>query len=142
VGFFPETAGAWLRSEIDTLSNRQWDPYEVTSEQIKEIKKIMPYWQGKTLFDIWSKACPSAVATKVINTGWADSTMSLFTNGFHFTPPWELILKNGICWYESKVKEALDKIDNADPGQIGKEHFYQALLLVITAAKNFANKYS
>ena len=141
-GFFPETAGAWLRNEIDTLSNRQWDPYDVTPEQVKEIKKIMPYWQGKTLFDIWSKACPPAISTKVIHSSWADSTMSLFTSGFHFTPPWELILKNGICWYEAKVKEALANIDYANPEQMGKEHFYQALLLVITAAKNFANKYS
>ncbi len=141
-GFFPEIAGAWLRNEIDGLPHRQWDPHDVTPGQVKEIKEIMRYWQGKTLFDLWSKACPPEIATKVIRTGWADSTMALYSNGFHFTPPWELILHNGLCSYESRVKEALANIDYANPEQMGKEHFYQALLLVISAIKDFANKYS
>ena len=32
--FIPEVQGAWFRKEIDTLSSREWDPFEVTPEQV------------------------------------------------------------------------------------------------------------
>ena len=130
----PEIHGAWLRNEIDTLSSRQWDPYEVSPQQVEEAKEILHYWQGRTLFDLWAKACPSEIAAKVIGKGWADSVMAAYSNGFHFTPPWELILSNGLAWYEAQGRDALARIDYTDPEQMGKNHFYQALLLVIAVA--------
>ncbi|MFC1990577.1 pyruvate formate lyase family protein [Chloroflexota bacterium] len=142
---FPEVSGAWLRGEIDTLSSRQWMPCGVTPQQVQEVKEIMRYWQGRTLYDRWAKACPSGVVTKVIGKGWADSGWSVYSNGYHFTPPWELILHNGISWYEDQVREALANSTNteySDLAQMGGNHFYQALLMTTAAIKDFAGKYS
>ncbi len=140
--FVPEVQSAWFRKEIDTISNRAWDPFEVTPQQVEEVKEMLDYWEGRTLFDLWQKACPPKIASKVTGKGWADSVMGLYTNGFHFTPAWEEILHHGIIWYETRVKEALAKIDHANPESMGRHHFYDALLIIIEAVKEFAENYS
>ncbi len=140
-GVLPEAQGTWLRRDIDGLPHREYDPFEVSPEQIKEIKQIMVYWRGKTLQDIWDKACPPEIVAKVSGSGWADCFM-LMTHGYHFTPAWEPILANGVSWYESQVRQALAKVDPLNPEQMGKDHFYKALLLVTQAIKGFANKYA
>ena len=62
--------------------------------------------------------------------------------GSHFNPPWELILGKGLSWYEERVREQLAALDSANPEQLGKEHFYHALLLVVEAIREFAIKYA
>ncbi len=140
--FFPEIASGWLRNEIDILANRPWDPFDVTPEQVAEIKEMLPFWQGKTLLDHWQKAVPPELAQRVSNKGWADCWAMLLMHGYHYTPPFEDVLKNGLSGYEARVKEALVQVDPKDTTQLGKRHFYEALLIVIGAIKGFAGKYS
>jgi len=140
--FHPEIASAWLRSEIDILANRPWDPFDVRPEQVAQIKEMLPFWQGKTLLDHWQKAVPGELASRVTGKGWADCWAMLVMLGYHYTPPFEDILKGGFSSYEERVKEALARVDPNDTGQLGKRHFYEALLIVIGAIKAFAEKYS
>jgi len=142
-GVCPECSD-WLlwNNEIDKLSHRKADPFEVTPEQVQEAKEILSKWQGQSLYSIWAKHCPPEIVAKVLGSGWANSAAAIFMNGLHFTPPWELILEKGVCWYEARVKERLAKLDYAKPDDMGKEHFYKALLIVIDAIRKFAEKYA
>lgn len=142
VGVNPECQATWLIREIEELPSRRYDPFEVSPDQVKEAKELFSYWHGKTVLDLWSKFCPAEVAGKVVGSGWADSKSWLVETGCHFTPAWELILKNGFSWYEARVRERLSAIDITDPKQMGKEHFYRGLLIVIEAIRNFATKYA
>jgi len=140
--FVPEIASGWLRNEIDILANRPWDPFDVTPEQVAEIKEMLPFWQGKTLLDHWQKAVPPELASRVSGKGWADCWAMLLMHGYHYTPPFGDILSNGFSGYEARVKEALARVDPNGTTQMGKRHFYEALLIVIDAIKGFAEKYS
>ncbi|MFH1650524.1 MAG: pyruvate formate lyase family protein [Chloroflexota bacterium] len=139
-GFVPEIASAWLRDEIDTLADRPWDPYDVRPEQVAEIKEMLAFWQGRTLFDLWKETCPPELARKVSGNGWADSWAMLMMHGYHFTPPWEEILNRGLVHYEKRVREALSGLAGDDSSE--KRQFHEALLTVIEAIKGFAEKYS
>lgn len=140
--FFPEIASAWLRNEIDILANRPWDPFDVTPEQVAEIRSILPFWQGKTLLDRWLKAIPPDLPNRVSGKGWADCWPMVLMHGYHFTPPFEDILKTGLSGYETRVKKALSQVGPNDTAQLGKRHFYEALLIVIGSIKGFSEKYS
>lgn len=140
--FIPEIAGGWLRNEIDILANRPWDPFDVTPEQVAEIKEMLPFWQGKTLLDHWQKAVPSDLANRVSGKGWADCWAMLLMQGYHYTPPFGDILSGGLSSYEARVKETLAQVDLNDTTQMGKRHFHESLLIVINAIKDFAEKYS
>ncbi|MFH1125448.1 MAG: pyruvate formate lyase family protein, partial [Pseudomonadota bacterium] len=140
--FLPEIASGWLRNEIDILANRPWDPFDVTPEQVAEIKEMLPFWQGKTLLDHWLKAVPPDLANRVSGKGWADCWAMLLMQGYHFTPPFEDILRHGFSGYEVRIKEALTRVDPNDTARMGGRHFYEALLILIDAIRGFAAKYS
>jgi pyruvate formate-lyase/glycerol dehydratase family glycyl radical enzyme len=142
-GVSPESDGGWLKAEIDDVPNREYDPYEISLEEAQEFKEIMRYWEGRTMLDLWRKACPAEVVNRVIGKGWADSLFGAVTyGGIHFNPPYEIILRNGISWYEDKVRDALANVDYTNPGQMGRHHLYEALLIVIAAIKESSGKYS
>ncbi len=140
--FIPEIASAWLRNEIDILHERPWDPFDVTGDQVAEIKEMLRFWEGKTLFDLWERACPPDLFSRVTGKGWADVWSMLAMHGYHFTPPWEAILGKGLIHYERRVQKAVSVLDVNDTSQMGKHHFYNALLMSIDAVKRFAQKYS
>jgi len=63
-------------------------------------------------------------------------------SGYHFNPPWEIILCEGLESYAKKVKARLEKLDLANPKDMGVENFLNALSIVINAVKAFAERYA
>ncbi|MBI2906664.1 MAG: hypothetical protein HYX92_03290 [Chloroflexi bacterium] len=141
-GFYPESNGAWLENQVDGLATREWDPFDISPQEVREVKEMMEYWRGRTLYDLWSRHCPPDLVNRVIGKGWADSLFGTVTHGCHFTPPFERILSDGLRWYEDRVRKSLDELDGTDPQRMDKENFYRGILLVIRASRDFAAKYS
>ena len=142
VPILPECHGGWLQFDLENLPLREQDPFQVTAEQMAEAREILAWWKGKTLYDVWNKACPEELASKVINTGWADVSVGVFFLGHHFTPPWERILNYGLHSFEEEVRQHLSRLDPSRPEDMGKEHFLNALLITTTAIKDLAIRYS
>jgi hypothetical protein len=56
----PEGAVAWVDRELDTLPTRPQDRFNITPEQIQELRAdIFPYWRGKTLEDTVAARVPA-----------------------------------------------------------------------------------
>ena len=138
----PECHGGWLLRDIDGLPIRPQDPFYVSPEQNAEIKALLPWWQGRSLYHVWRGLCPPEIARKVMDTGWADSAAGLFMLGYHFTPPWERILGFGLRSLEEEVQARLAGLDCARADDMGKEHFLKALLIVVGAIRSFAERYA
>ena len=60
----------------------------------------------------------------------------------HLAVNYERILKDGLRGYEKRVKEYKATLDLTDPESIDKYCFYNAVLIVLEAVRNFANRYS
>ena len=142
VPVIPETHGGWLLDDIENLPTREQDTFEVTDEQMVEVKKILNFWKDKNLFTLWLNKCPEEVSTKVIGTGWADCGSAVFMQGYHFTPPWAEILNSGLQLFEERVQERLTNLDLSNPEDMGKEHFFKALLIIIDAIRGYSNRCS
>ncbi len=142
VPIVPESHGGWLQWDLENLPLREQDPFQVPPEQMAEAKEILEWWKGKTLYDVWSKACPEELLDKVMSTGWADISVGVFFLGHHFTPPWEQILGFGLRSFEEKVRLHLSKLDMSNPEDMGKEHFLRALLIIVSAIKGLAERYA
>ena len=138
----PESQASWLMNDLENLPRRKVDPVRIPPKQIEEAKALLSFWQDETVCTLVTKFCPPEIAKKVLGTGWAETINLFHQSGCHFNPPWEPILEKGLVWYEDRVRERLAAFDYANPEQMGKEHFYRALLLVIEAIKNFATKYA
>jgi pyruvate formate-lyase/glycerol dehydratase family glycyl radical enzyme len=142
VPIVPECHGGWLQWDLETLPTRKQDPFNVPPEQMAEARELLGRWKGRTLYDAWSKACPEETASKVTGTGWADASAGLFMLGYHFTPPWERILGSGLRSFEEETRARLASLEAANPEHMGREHFLNALLIVIGAVKRFAHSYA
>ena len=47
--FSPDIAWRWLKDEIDTVSTRAQDPYQLAEEDKKVLlEEIFPYWEGRS----------------------------------------------------------------------------------------------
>lgn len=58
----PELSNNWFYNELDTMSTRPQDPYQITEEQKRLYREeIYPYWKGKTLRDFWDARAPKDV---------------------------------------------------------------------------------
>ncbi len=138
----PEVHGAWLLRDIQGLPTRPQDRCQVTPEQVAEVTEMLGAWKGKTLYDRWAKSCPPEVASKAIRTGWADASSGVFFLGYHFTPPWEKIVSQGLQPFEDQVRQRLSLLDYSNPQDMGKEHFLNALLITVEAVRGYASRYS
>lgn len=138
----PVNQATWLIDELDKLPIRKTDPVRVEPAQMEEARRLLPYWLDKTIYAIGSKFCPPELMRKVQGTGWAEAGGYYHQGGAHFNAPWELILEKGLVWYEERVKWRLAEFDYSEPAEMGKEHFYQALLMVVEAIRRFAARYA
>ena len=142
IPILPEIQASWLINELDKLPAREVNPIQVTPQQLQEGNKLLTYWLDKTPYALGTKLLPPELAHRVFGTGWAEAGGYYHVVGSHFNPPWELILEKGLSWYELRVRKQLESLDYADTAQMGKEHFYHALLVYIQAIRDFASRYA
>ncbi|MDO8689857.1 MAG: pyruvate formate lyase family protein [Dehalococcoidia bacterium] len=138
----PECHGGWLLRDLEGLPYRPQDPFQVPAEQMAEAKQILETWKGKTLYDHWIGSCPPEISAKTLRTGWADASSGVFFLGYHFTPPWEKITTSGLQPFEEQARNRLSQLDRSNAQDMGKEHFLNALLIVVDGVKTFAGRYA
>ncbi|MBF8304263.1 MAG: PflD [Dehalococcoidia bacterium] len=139
----PELHTPWLKMDIDKLDERDQDPYVVSDREKREFKEeIAPYWAGKTLYDKWKANCPEDIAWKVNGTGFGSVSSMLFSLGYHYNPDYAEIFKNGLNGYKEQARNKMAGLNPDNLEDIGKEHFYQAIILICDAIESYARKYA
>ena len=49
---YPEFSFEWLEGELDTVATREADPFYVSEETKSELRRIFPYWKGRTTSEL------------------------------------------------------------------------------------------
>lgn len=139
-----EARSPWTeKDEIDILDSREHDPYVITDEQRKELKEeILPYWQGKTLFDVYKGLVPIESGVKTIGTGFVDNQISFSNSVSHFCPSYEVILNEGFKYFKEIAQEKLEGLDLAKPSDAEKKAWYDAVIIYVDAIREYAKRYS
>ena len=56
----PEVRCDWILDEMDTVSERDIDPYvPLTAEEKDVLRDVVPYWQERSVYARWKAACPT-----------------------------------------------------------------------------------
>jgi pyruvate formate-lyase/glycerol dehydratase family glycyl radical enzyme len=133
----PEGAVAWIDEELDILATRPQDKFQITQEQIKELREdIFPYWQGKTLED--TVACRVPTPIKKVVDGKAFSLNQTDHAQGHILPDVETWLRLGVKGLRAKVEIARQRPESQSSEQ---QLFYDAALIVLQAAGEFIQRY-
>jgi len=138
---FPEYSVTWLENELETLDSRSGDTFQSTPEDRAEIRKVFPYWRGKTLQERANVLQPDEVhrATEIGVIEWEGNVTA---GEGHITVDYSKLVKVGLTGFLSEVEQALKELDLAEPENLNKRLFYKASIICLKAAMHFIARYA
>ena len=138
---FPEYTMEFVMNELDQFEKRDGDVFYITEKTKEQLRDIAPFWQNNNLRARGEALLPEEVRV-FMETGVFGMEGKLNAGDAHLAVNYERILKDGLRGYEKRVKEYKATLDLTDPESIDKYCFYNAVLIVLEAVRNFANRYS
>lgn len=138
---FPEYTMEFVMKELDQFEKRDGDVFYITEKTKEQLREIPPFWQNNNLRARGEALLPEEVRV-FMETGVFGMEGKLNAGDAHLAVNYERILKDGLRGYEKRVKEYKASLDLTDPESIDKYCFYNAVLIVLEAVRNFANRYS
>ena len=138
---FPEYTMEFVMNELDQFDKRDGDVFYITEKTKEQLREIAPFWQNNNLRARGEALLPEEVRV-FMETGVFGMEGKLNAGDAHLAVNYERILKDGLKGYEKRVKEYKASLDLTDPKSIDKYCFYNAVLIVLEAVRNFANRYS
>lgn len=138
---FPENSYKWVMDEFDTIETRMADPFKISEEDKATLRKVLPYWEDKTISDLassyMSEKTKECIANGVFTVG------NYFFGGVgHIIIDYDKAIRRGYKAIIQDAVEALESFDCNDPDFIQKTQFCKAIITVLSAAINFAKRYS
>lgn len=138
---FPEYTMEFVLNELDLFEKRDGDVFYITEETKQQLRDIAPFWENNNLRARGEALLPEEVSV-FMETGVFGMEGKLNAGAAHLAVNYEKILAFGLKGYEERVKDLKAKLDLTDPDSIDKNIFYKAVLIVIEAVHQFAQRYS
>lgn len=138
---FPEYTMEFVMNELDQFEKRDGDIFYITEKTKEQLREIAPFWQNNNLRARGEALLPEEVRV-FMETGVFGMEGKLNAGDAHLAVNYERILKDGLRGYEKRVKEYKAALDLTNPDNIDKYCFDNAVLIVLKAVRNFANRYS
>ena len=138
---FPEYSYAWLQDEFDTVQTRSADPFYISEETKETLRKVYPYWAGKTSSELaTSYMAPEALAAiehNIFTPG------NYFYNGIgHLTVDYGKVLKIGYKGIIKEAEAAIAKLNVTDGDYSKRFQFLQAVIISCNAVCDYAKRYA
>lgn len=138
---FPEYTMEFVLNELDLFEKRDGDVFYITEETKQQLRDIAPFWENNNLRARGEALLPEEVSV-FMEIGVFGMEGKLNAGDAHLAVNYEKILAFGLKGYEERVKDLKAKLDLTDPDSIDKNIFYKAVLIVIEAVHQFAQRYS
>ena len=138
---FPEYTMEFVMNELDQFEKRDGDIFYITEKTKEQLREIAPFWQNNNLRARGEALLPEEVRV-FMETGVFGMEGKLNAGDAHLAVNYERILQDGLRGYEKRAKEYKATLDLTNPDNVDKYCFYNAVLIVLKAVRNFANRYS
>lgn len=138
---FPEYTMKFVIDELDQFEKRDGDVFYITEETKQQLREIAPFWNNNTLRARGDALLPDEVSV-FMETGVFGMEGKLNAGDAHLAVNYEKLLKVGLKGYEERATKLKKELDLTDPDSIDKYVFYKAVLVVIDAVHDFAQRYS
>ncbi len=138
----PDTCWSVLDAELETISNREYDPFYLREEDKKYfIEEIRPFWKGRSTYEKW--LCQIPEETRILRDcgvlyinrkavrGWGETTAG-----------YEMIIHEGIEGVKRRIEETRKTLDITEPGHYEKLVYLKALSLSADGVIQLSKRYS
>lgn len=141
---FPEYAVEWIEEELEQKGNfnkRAGDNFYLPEEHISELKEIIKWWKGKTLYSHAMAMMPEDVKlASEIKAIHGDGNLT--SGDGHIIVDYEKVLRVGLKGRKKEVEEMLAKLDMSEMDSIRKKLFLEAVKITLDSVINFAHRYA
>ena len=139
---FPEYSFEWLEAEFDTVATREADPFLISEETKAQLRKIFPYWKGKTNSDL-ARSLMDEAAYQAFTGSNIFTPGNYFYNGIgHVNVDYAKVLRIGYEGIKKEAQEALQRLDVADADYNARRLFLEAVMESCDAAVLYAGRYA
>ncbi|GAB6181270.1 choline trimethylamine-lyase [Desulfotomaculum defluvii] len=125
----PDIAWRWIRDELDTMSTRPQDPFEISEEDKRILREeIFPFWEGKSLDEVCQQQYEEAGVWSFSGEAYvSDLSYHQVNGGGDTCPGYDVILvTKGINGVRQEAIDKLKSLSMEKPEDIDKIYFYKA----------------
>ncbi len=137
-----DTCWSVLDEELDTINNREYDPFYLTDEDRKNfIEIIKPYWKGKSTYEKWLvqvpedakllRDCGALYINRKSVRGWGETTAG-----------YSMIINEGIEGVLKRIDEVDATLDITKAGDYERIQYLRSLRLVAEGLTRLSKRYS
>lgn len=137
----PDTCWSVLDEELDTINEREYDPFYLTPEDRKAFEEIIrPYWKGKSTFEKWMvqipeetrilRDCGALYVNRKAVRGWGETTAG-----------YAMIIDEGIEGVRKRIAETRAMLDITKPGHYEKLTYLRALTITAEGIVTMSKRY-
>ena len=139
---FPEYSFEWLEPEFDTIATREADPFYISKETTQRLKKVHPYWKGKTVSDLAAAGMDKKVLDVFLNHG-IFTVGNYFYNGVgHINVDYPKVINKGLEGVIAETRAAMSKLYIGDGEYQQKKQFHEAVIESCEAVIAYAHRYA
>ena len=139
---FPEYSFEWLEKEYDTVASREADPFYIAPSTVERLKKVYPYWKGKTVSDLAAQSMDPEVLDVFMNHG-IFTVGNYFYNGIgHINVDYAKVLNKGLEGVMEETREALSKLYIGNGDYLRRKNFLESVIESCEAVITYARRYS
>jgi len=138
---FPEMSTHWIIDELDRFETRPVDKFIVPSKVKEELREILPFWRGKTVYEHALEQIPQE--TKGLLDSHVFEVDNNLQNGLgHILPNYQEAIRSGLNSLKGEAISYLGRLKYQSSDDFGKMNFLKAVIIVLDAAISFAHRYS
>ena len=143
--FCPEIAWRWLERELDTVSSRAQDPYDL-DEQDKKILmgEIFPYWKGRSVEEVFfAKVDNIGILPLLYESGVLDAEVKASSGAGEFSPGFrDIVFKKGFEGIKRDAQKKMEKLSFLNQEDHEKIYFLRAVETTCDGVMLLARRYA
>lgn len=140
---YPEYSIEWLKTEFEGkpyhFHERPGDKFFYSEETKEEILSLLEYWEGKTVYENLRKNLPEEI-DEAWKAGIIDDTWVSSSGLGNLLVDFEKVLKIGLNGIIAQAQERKSRLNLAEPDEIKKLWFLDAVILSNQAVINFSKR--
>ena len=137
---FPEYSFEWLEGEYDTIATRDADRFYISPETVERLKKVHPYWKGRTVSDLAAQSMDPKVLDVFMNHG-IFTVGNYFYNGIgHINVDYAKVIYKGLEGVIAEAKEAMAKLYVGNGDYLSRKNFLESVIESCEAVITYAHR--
>ena len=141
----PDLAWRWLAKELETISSRRVDPYELSSEDKKTLEEeIFPFWRQKSVDEkVYKNLEELGLLPITFETGIIDCEVKTTSGGGDLCPGYgNILFKKGFSGIQEDAARRLGLLREEIPAQLDQIFFLKAVIMVCDGMMLLAARYA